>query len=256
MRRKSEVGSALESSTSSRGVVTLSESPSAAGRCRGGLMMSSNNDNNNDGTVAGGASCYGSSSSRSESAGEMCMRRLSISSSSSSSSSSMEGGNFSPPKTSVNNGGVSEEGGGGGGAAAIAATATSFKRVPRRSCLKKKEEGVEEGGGAAAIAVAASKKKIIGLRRIAFLEEVEVVHIPNHADFSSRVKAQYWSSPEEIYEMACRNLVEYQAEGYDYESAVEEDQMFYVPETGELIHPAHVDLTYSAQSQPPSPSAP
>lgn len=66
------------------------------------------------------------------------------------------------------------------------------------------------------------------------------MQIPSHADYSGRVKTQYWSSPEEIYEMACRNLLEYQAEGYDYAQAVEEGQMFYVPETGELVHPVHV----------------
>ena len=88
-----------------------------------------------------------------------------------------------------------------------------------------------------------------GKRRIVFHEEVCVVHIPSHKEYSTRVKTQYWNSPEEIYEMACRNLVEFEAEGYAWERALEEDQLFWCPDSGEFVHPAHICLEPQQQGQ-------
>jgi len=40
--------------------------------------------------------------------------------------------------------------------------------------------------------------------------------------------------------MACRNLVEFEAEGYSWERALEEEQLFWCPDTGSFVHPAHI----------------
>ncbi|TFJ81866.1 hypothetical protein NSK_007113 [Nannochloropsis salina CCMP1776] len=77
-------------------------------------------------------------------------------------------------------------------------------------------------------------------RRIAFHEDVCVVHIPSHTEYSRRIKSQYWTSPAEIYEMACRNLVEFEAEGYSWEAALEEEHLYWCPDTASFVHPAHI----------------
>jgi hypothetical protein len=119
------------------------------------------------------------------------------------------------------------------------------------------------------------------------------------------VKGQYWASPEEIYEMACRNLVvryflnwgigcvwcyvficayglwlagltatgqlpdrlthhpvppnhrslqEYEAEGYAWERALEEDQLFWCPDSGEYVHPAHLEFAAGPEQAQPQQS--
>lgn len=113
-------------------------------------------------------------------------------------------------------------------------------------------------------------------RRIAFHEDVCVIHIPSHTgalagllrnpnpnpnpplcrpltssllttlslpfstEYSRRIKSQYWTSPAEIYEMACRNLVEFEAEGYSWEAALEEEHLYWCPDTASFVHPAHI----------------
>ena len=78
-------------------------------------------------------------------------------------------------------------------------------------------------------------------RKVNFSESVRVVRIPSHKEYSSRVRDQYWASAEEIYEMACRNLVEFDMEGHDWENVAEETQMIWCEEVGALVHPAHFE---------------
>lgn len=73
-----------------------------------------------------------------------------------------------------------------------------------------------------------------------FTEVVEVVHIPRHNDYSKRIRDQYWSSADEIYENAYRNLLEFEMEGH-WINAAEEDQMIRCQESGNLIHPVHFE---------------
>jgi hypothetical protein len=80
---------------------------------------------------------------------------------------------------------------------------------------------------------------LIGVRVFLLLQ---VVHIPKHSDYSRRVRAQYWATAEEIYEMACRNLIEFETEGHDWANVAEEDIMIFCEETGEFIHPCHFEL--------------
>lgn len=78
-------------------------------------------------------------------------------------------------------------------------------------------------------------------RRLAFVEAVKVVHIPSHEDYSRRIRDSYWSCAEEIYESACRNLIEFEYEGHAFEQAVEEAEMI-LCHSGELVHPAHFEF--------------
>lgn len=86
-------------------------------------------------------------------------------------------------------------------------------------------------------------------RRICFVEAVKVVHIPSHEEYSRRIRDQYWSSAEDIYESACRNLIEFEFEGNAYEQAVEEQDMI-LCESGELVHPAHFDFAAMTTAAP------
>jgi hypothetical protein len=45
---------------------------------------------------------------------------------------------------------------------------------------------------------------------------VEVRYVPLHSDYSSRVRAKYWNSAQELWDMAARNSIEFAAEGYDF----------------------------------------
>jgi len=78
--------------------------------------------------------------------------------------------------------------------------------------------------------------------RVQFADKVEVIFIPSHTEYSNRVKQQYWSNSNEIVEMACRNFVEFEAEGYSYENVLEEQEMIFCQETREFIHPIHFGL--------------
>lgn len=74
--------------------------------------------------------------------------------------------------------------------------------------------------------------------QVEFQEEVSVVPIPMRTEYSQRVKSRLWCDKVELHENAQRNLVEFQAEGWNWRNVAEEAQMI-VGITGELIHPVH-----------------
>jgi len=60
---------------------------------------------------------------------------------------------------------------------------------------------------------------------IKFDDQVSVVPIPGRDEYSDRVKTRIWSGAEEIYENAQRNALEFAAEGWDWRTVTEDDQM-------------------------------
>ncbi|KAG5187241.1 hypothetical protein JKP88DRAFT_307386 [Tribonema minus] len=78
-------------------------------------------------------------------------------------------------------------------------------------------------------------------KRVRFSETVATVYIPVHRDYSNRVRASYWASAAEIREMVYRNMLEFDAEGYEWRNVAEEEDMYYSEETGEFIHPVFFD---------------
>jgi len=74
-------------------------------------------------------------------------------------------------------------------------------------------------------------------RSIQFENEVLVVPIPSHHEYSDRIKKFLWSGTEEISENAERNRAEYASEGWDWHSVLEDDEMYVDAESGELVHP-------------------
>jgi hypothetical protein len=76
-------------------------------------------------------------------------------------------------------------------------------------------------------------------KKICFNDTVEVAHIPMRSEYSDRVRSRIWSNRYEIHENAQRNQIEFQAEGWDWRSTVEDEGMFVCTSSGELIHPIH-----------------
>jgi len=86
-----------------------------------------------------------------------------------------------------------------------------------------------------------NKKKDGG---VSFVDTVKVLPIPKRDEYSDRVARRIWSSAVEIQEMAMRNSVEFAAEGWDWRTVTEDDQMYVCSDTGELVHPVHFGSNY------------
>jgi len=83
--------------------------------------------------------------------------------------------------------------------------------------------------------------KIHRRRRLVFSSDVEVVPIPMRSEYSNRIKERMYSNRVELSENAQRNVVEFEAEGWDASTVLDDENQFYrCPLTGELIHPVHL----------------
>ena len=76
-------------------------------------------------------------------------------------------------------------------------------------------------------------------RTIRFYNRVTVLLIPSRHLYPKKMRASIWASTQEIRVNARRNAFEYAAEGWNWRTAVEEEDM-YLAANGEHIHPAHV----------------
>ncbi|KAL7529423.1 hypothetical protein ACHAWF_002970 [Thalassiosira exigua] len=78
-------------------------------------------------------------------------------------------------------------------------------------------------------------------RRLVFAESVMVVPIPMRSEYSNRIKERMYSGRVELSENAQRNVVEFESEGWDAATVLDDENQFYrCPLTGELIHPVHL----------------
>lgn len=78
-------------------------------------------------------------------------------------------------------------------------------------------------------------------RKLGFSDDVEVVPIPMRSEYSNRIKERMYSGRVELSENAQRNVVEFEAEGWDATTVLDDENQFYkCPLTGELIHPVHL----------------
>lgn len=78
-------------------------------------------------------------------------------------------------------------------------------------------------------------------RRLLFSDSVKVVPIPMRSEYSNRIKERMYSGRVELSENAQRNVVEFEAEGWDATTVLDDENQFYkCPLTGELIHPVHL----------------
>jgi len=76
---------------------------------------------------------------------------------------------------------------------------------------------------------------------IHFKDTVSVIPIPSRYQYSDRIKQCMWSNRIELREMAQRNLIEFESEGFDWRNVVVEEDMYIDAANGRLVHPCHVD---------------
>ena len=82
---------------------------------------------------------------------------------------------------------------------------------------------------------------------MSFESSVSVVTIPNKESYSERTKSSIWTQSWELEELAARNILEFQSEGWDYRKAIEEQD--FVLYQDQLIHPVHVMRQCNLQRQ-------
>lgn len=85
-----------------------------------------------------------------------------------------------------------------------------------------------------------SKKRRRKRNRVALHESVVVIPIPSRFDYSIDVRETLWSSSAELCANAARNSVEFESEGWNWRSVVEDEHMIVHKSSGELIHPIHI----------------
>ena len=78
-------------------------------------------------------------------------------------------------------------------------------------------------------------------RIVQFHNDVMVKDIASHTRYSNRIKKTIWTDPATIRINAKRNSIEYEAEGWEWNSVLEDDEMYRNAHTGELIHPVWVE---------------
>ena len=78
-------------------------------------------------------------------------------------------------------------------------------------------------------------------RGISFDATVTVKSIPTRNAYSDRIRCHLWASPEEMHRNAQRNAVEFASEHCDWHLAVEDADMFVNIQTGEKVHPVHIE---------------
>ncbi len=78
-------------------------------------------------------------------------------------------------------------------------------------------------------------------KKLVISNDVQVVPIPMRSEYSNRIKERMYSGRVELSENAQRNVVEFEAEGWDATTVLDDEAQFYkCPLTGELIHPVHL----------------
>eukprot|EP00565_Helicotheca_tamesis_P009047 CAMPEP_0185726130 /NCGR_PEP_ID=MMETSP1171-20130828/2199_1 /TAXON_ID=374046 /ORGANISM="Helicotheca tamensis, Strain CCMP826" /LENGTH=297 /DNA_ID=CAMNT_0028394415 /DNA_START=525 /DNA_END=1418 /DNA_ORIENTATION=+ len=85
---------------------------------------------------------------------------------------------------------------------------------------------------------AASKKQ--SKRRVSLDNDVAVVPIPTRHEYAGHMRERLWSTPQELYMNAARNSIEFAAEGWNWRTVTEDDNMLVCTRTNELIHPIHL----------------
>lgn len=72
-----------------------------------------------------------------------------------------------------------------------------------------------------------------------FNEMVRVITIPARYEYTQKMKSRLWFEASELYMNATRNALEYVAEGCNWRTVIEEEDMISCKDTGRLIHPVH-----------------
>eukprot|EP00903_Cladosiphon_okamuranus_P005503 g5484.t1 len=104
------------------------------------------------------------------------------------------------------------------------------------------EPAVGVGGDGDVVELAPCRHK-----HVDFAPVVSAVYVPVHSEYSDRVRRSYWNSAGEIREMVYRNMLEFDAEEYNWRNVAEEEDMYFCEETGEYIHPTFFNAQEEAR---------
>lgn len=74
-------------------------------------------------------------------------------------------------------------------------------------------------------------------RGVSFQASVVVHTIPSHKQYSDRIRNTLWTPEKVMREDIARNCVEFVAEGWDWRTCVDDNEMVHY--NGEMIHPVH-----------------
>merc|ERR1711915_1119995 len=92
--------------------------------------------------------------------------------------------------------------------------------------------------GLAPLAFAAAPRRQ-GSRHVIFNDDVSVIDIPMRNEYSKRVQSCMWNSLSDLQKNVQRNTEEFAAEGWNWETVLEDDGMYIDASSGELVHPVH-----------------
>eukprot|EP00550_Attheya_septentrionalis_P007268 CAMPEP_0198289420 /NCGR_PEP_ID=MMETSP1449-20131203/7603_1 /TAXON_ID=420275 /ORGANISM="Attheya septentrionalis, Strain CCMP2084" /LENGTH=292 /DNA_ID=CAMNT_0043987737 /DNA_START=81 /DNA_END=959 /DNA_ORIENTATION=- len=85
-----------------------------------------------------------------------------------------------------------------------------------------------------------SKRARSNNRRVSLDNDVSIVPIPMRSEYTSRVRERLWSTSSELHQNATRNSIEFAAEGWNWRTVTEDEDMLVSTASGELIHPIHL----------------
>jgi len=78
-------------------------------------------------------------------------------------------------------------------------------------------------------------------RTVRFDRDVLVVPIPSRHAYSDRIQKAFWRKGNELQETVNRNRYEFTVEGWDWNTVLEDEEMYIDVATGEKIHPCWVE---------------
>lgn len=128
---------------------------------------------------------------------------------------------------------------------------SGYKSHPRRqpnSTGASSDSGGEEDAPVESTSAAATSSSS-SARTVRFDRDVLVVPIPSRYAYSDRIQKAFWRKGNELQETVDRNRYEFTVEGWDWNTVLEDDEMYIDVATGEKIHPCWVEGSDEGQME-------
>ncbi len=119
------------------------------------------------------------------------------------------------------------------------ASLDSIGRIALRSATSFQQELQGDTAPTTLTFKASEHRREGSVTKVQFCQIVSGLEIPSRHQYSDRIKKTIWADRTEISEMVERNILEFEAEGFDWKNVVLDDEMYVNEVNGELIHPCH-----------------